>query len=1010
MPSHLQPRVRPDDEWPVVSFKPVDEAAPGRHSLYLRIGEHAPSRLEAFIAEEHLKFAQLTGGNGGDGAPPLAHHRSEGFQDAGRHLGGPLFRLSVGPHRGSTHLQPPSDVGRPVANDLCHVLKCYVIPDLAVALGSEPAATRRRLRGKVGSQSTTAGSYSVDLTRRRFLTLLLWLTVAFVALAFGYQWVASRSLANMNEDLLVERARSAKSLYRLKRQSLETYAYDYSIWDAMVNFVQTGNLTWAELNIDTSLNTYHADFAMVFDKAGKLVYSQNIQGERNKPDITFSPEEVRLLFTEKKQIGFTRKISKGLVLIHGSTINPEADQERKNTFGYWIVGRYWNKNLLSEMGDVYFGEVSIAGPKERSQGPEDFMIPLEDFDGTIIAHLRFQKRTPFLAAIQQNHLTTLALLVVFGILSITTLSVYLKRWVISPLKTVGESLKSGSPDALAPLYEDRSEFGVVARSLAESFAHREALLHEISQRKRTEILLEEARDAAQQSARVKSEFLANMSHEIRTPLNGIIGMTELVLETSLDRTQSEYIETIRGCGESLLALINDILDISKIEAGKMTIEAIEFDLTRVVEEVGAILAGAAHAKNLELAVSYAPHMPEIFKGDSTRIRQILMNLVGNAVKFTQEGEVVVSVDWAYTYCSKMVEIKVSDTGIGIHPDRQDKIWESFTQADGSTTRKFGGTGLGLTISKRLVELMGGTISLESEPGVGSTFTVRLPLEVGSASSRPANEVLRGVRALIVDDNATNRRILQEYLAAVGCESMLFASAETALAYIDTTPDHGTRLVLTDFHMGGMDGMEFASELRKRKSTENVPIVLLSSMGSPQAETGDTRAVTLWLTKPVRRADLYEAAAGVLSGRKEERSQNLRSDIPRIDQGLRVLVAEDNVVNQRVAARLLERLGFDVVIVENGREAVDAAMKGDIHIILMDVQMPEMDGIIATKLIREDEAQTGRPRVPIIALTANAMEGDRDACLEAGMDDYVSKPVTLAALQRAVSRFVEFPAA
>lgn len=869
---------------------------------------------------------------------------------------------------------------------------------------------RRKLKGKVGSRGAAAGSYGVDLTRRRFLTLLLWLTGAFVALAVGYQWVTVRSLDNMNADLLVERARSAKSLYSLKRQSLETYAYDYSIWDDMVNFVQTRDLKWAEENIDTSLETYQADFAMVFDKSGKLVYSQNLRGERNRPDVDLTPEEIKSFFEEKKQIAFTRKTPNGFALIHGSTVNPGTDEERKTTYGYWLVGRYWNESILSAMGDVYFGEVSIAGPHAKSKGPEDFVIPLEDFDGTIVASLRFRKRIPFLTALENNSLITLSLLVAFGVLTVTALSVYLKKWVISPLKSVGQSLKAGTPDPLTPLYEDRSEFGVVARSIAESFAHREALLHEITQRRRTEAALEEARDAAQASARAKSEFLANMSHEIRTPLNGIIGMTELVQETALDRTQSEYVETIRGCGESLLALINDILDISKIEAGKMHIEAVEFDLARVVEEVGAILAGAAHAKNLELAVSYSPQMPEIFRGDSTRIRQILMNLVGNAVKFTQQGEVVVEVDWVETDCSKSVQIKVRDTGIGIHPKRQQHIWDSFTQADGSTTRKYGGTGLGLTISRRLAELMAGTISLDSEPGVGSTFTVRLPLEVGRASTRPPSEVLRGVRALVVDDNATNRRILQEYLAAVGCESMLFASAETALAYIDTTPDHGIRLVLTDFHMGGMDGVQLANELRRRKSTQTVPIVLLSSIGSANAECGDQNAVTLWLTKPVRRADLYEATVGILEGRSENRVRAQRQDIQKIDHGFRVLVAEDNAVNQRVAARLLERLGFDVAIVENGREAVEAAMRGDIHMILMDVQMPEMDGITATKLIREDEAQTGRPRMPIIALTANAMEGDRDVCIEAGMDDYVSKPVTLAALQQAVSRFVESPAA
>ncbi len=534
---------------------------------------------------------------------------------------------------------------------------------------------------------------------------------------------------------------------------------------------------------------------------------------------------------------------------------------------------------------------------------------------------------------------------------------------------------------------------------------------DVTAQRRNENALRHAKEVAEVASQAKSEFLANMSHEIRTPLNGVIGMTELALDTSLTAEQREYMETVKISADSLLNVINDILDFSKIEAGKMEMEAVDFRMRECLEDTLKTLAMRADEKGLELLCDIAADVPEIVQGDPGRLRQIVVNLVGNSIKFTHKGEVLLRVENERERDGSCVlHFTVSDTGIGIPPEKQAVIFNPFAQADSSTTREYGGTGLGLTISTRLVSMMGGRIWLESQVGQGTRFHfttkfLTAPSPAPAAPYSPSTESLKGLKVLIVDDNQTNRRILSAILHRIRVRADDAESGDLALFKLMEAHATGDpfRLILTDMHMPHMDGFMLVERIRKNANLVVPVIMMLTSAGyNGDVDRCKQLGIASYLFKPIRRSELLSAMSSTM-----EQKPPSPVDVPRMQQkkermeSLRILIVEDNRINQRLAGRALEKMGHSVTVANDGMEALSLMEAGVFDVVFMDIQMPLMDGITATREIREREKQTHR-HVPIIAMTAHAMKGDREKCLECGMDGYVSKPILRAQIEEAIA--------
>jgi len=585
---------------------------------------------------------------------------------------------------------------------------------------------------------------------------------------------------------------------------------------------------------------------------------------------------------------------------------------------------------------------------------------------------------------------------------ITGISYLLSRSIVNPvnsLVTSAEKLSSGDYDDELKVAGAHDEIGQLTRSFD---AMRMAV-------KQNEEELVKKTTAAEQAAKLKGEFLANMSHEVRTPINGVLGMTELLLNTPLEEKQIRYAETISRSGQALLSVINDILDFSKIEAGKLELTEGAFDLRLLTEDIVEMLVDTAHRKGVEVILDIPPGSHVAFSGDANRLRQILINLIGNAIKFTNEGQVKISLSFQEMGNSKtVIKFSVEDTGIGVPLDQQKSIFESFVQADGTTTRNFGGTGLGLTISAKLAELMEGNIGMKSKPGKGSIFWFTVSLNKLSSNVEKAwqsGEALNEKHVLIVDDNEANREILDEQTKYWGATSVAVNSGAKALIELERAKKKGSQfdIAILDMQMPYMSGLELVECIEKNSLAKNMRIVLLSSTSEHELTNCHNKGISSVAVKPIRQLDLYNSLTAVCTS---DRSQSLKSVARKIKHNVfegHVLIVEDNPVNQDMMLEMLGQLGATAILANNGEDALKAVSKYKFDVILMDCQMPIMDGFEATRAIRLlEQKSTRQQHIPIVALTANALEGDRERCLECGMDEYMSKPVSYRTLQNTLS--------
>lgn len=843
---------------------------------------------------------------------------------------------------------------------------------------------------------------------------------SFVALKVSV-YPAFEDFERESSALTMDRVmQSIESDYR----ALEIMNMEYSIWSPTFEYVNGRRPDYPDENLDPAYwHSINIQMMLVFDVNGKLLYSSladPFTGETLslQDDFLQALDPGHPLSTHQDishgMNGLFRTRSGIMQIASYPILKSEGTGPIAGSF---VVGQFLTPERMAELSKHTAANVSLHITDSATSPPEviEIMRELSEAEQSVrweFSHdnsrgyqlLRdiFGNPVAVLEAIIPRRITSIGsstvqtattFLAVASVIFLLTAWLFMRHIIVAPLRTLtsrimhirrtGELRFEAAADRSDEIGTLAGEFGVMTSKLAQ--AQKE---------------LHDARDEAVEMSKTKSEFLARMSHEIRTPMNGVLGMTELLRDTALDSRQHRFADTIYESAESLLGIINDILDFSKIEAGKLQLEMIDVDLRILVEDIVCNLADQAQSKGLELSNVVPPDLQIAVQTDPVRLRQVLTNLVSNAIKFTESGEIVVRLAVTEVDDEHLsVLFEVADTGVGIRRDKQHVIFDLFTQEDGTTTRRYGGTGLGLSISKQIVDLMGGQLAVDSEPGKGATFSFALTMKTGCQSHLAETGILQcvaGKHVLIVDDNATNREILEHQLTSWRARADSAASAAQALAALESAVVAGRPydLAILDMNMPVTDGLGCARAIRRNPDLSSLKLVILSSVAMPASE-GSLRHLDIsgQLTKPIRQSELYGSLISVLDGNVVVQGHGAKKNRQRNTFSGRVLLAEDNPVNQAVAVGMLEALGLTVEIASNGEEAVERATAETYDVILMDCQMPFMDGFEATGTIRQMESENSRSPVPIIAVTANALKGDRENCLNAGMDEYLTKPFT-----------------